>query len=152
MPKQTWYEFLKHPKWQRKRLEIMERAGFECEECGVDNETLNVHHGYYEKGLKPWEYPDETLSCLCEDCHKRIQALCLELKRRIGLFKPCDLERLNGYAKAMRMLDDEQPVDLNTLVEIGGFTEFFRFDLADIKSKHVTWEMVEALMYKPPKE
>jgi len=30
----TYYGLLKHPKWQKKRLEVMENAGFECEDCG----------------------------------------------------------------------------------------------------------------------
>ena len=32
---------------------------------------LNVHHKYYMQGLKPWEYPDDALVTLCEDCHKK---------------------------------------------------------------------------------
>ena len=32
---------------------------------------LNVHHTYYIKGHKPWEYEDEALVALCEDCHKK---------------------------------------------------------------------------------
>lgn len=54
----SYYDLFKHPKWQKKRLKILELAGFECERCGAKNKTLHVHHKYYEKGLKPWEYPD----------------------------------------------------------------------------------------------
>ena len=32
---------------------------------------LNIHHKYYILGKKPWEYPDDTLVTLCEDCHKK---------------------------------------------------------------------------------
>lgn len=32
---------------------------------------LNVHHTYYTKGHKPWEYEDDSLVTLCEDCHKK---------------------------------------------------------------------------------
>jgi len=32
---------------------------------------LNVHHNYYIRGKKPWEYPDDALVTLCEDCHKK---------------------------------------------------------------------------------
>lgn len=32
---------------------------------------LEVHHTYYEKGLKPWEYPDDSLKTLCWICHKK---------------------------------------------------------------------------------
>lgn len=67
--KRSYWDKLRDPRWQRKRLEIMERDGFACRCCGQDTETLNVHHGYYEKGLEPWEYENDTLWTLCEHCH-----------------------------------------------------------------------------------
>lgn len=32
---------------------------------------LNIHHNYYVRGKKPWEYPNDALVTLCEDCHKK---------------------------------------------------------------------------------
>ena len=32
---------------------------------------LNVHHKYYVKGKTPWEYKDDALITLCENCHKK---------------------------------------------------------------------------------
>ena len=60
---------LKDPRWQKKRLDVLERAGWKCECCGDDKETLQVHHLIYSKG-EPWDAPDETLECLCEPCHE----------------------------------------------------------------------------------
>jgi hypothetical protein len=35
--------------------------------------VLNVHHRFYIKGRKPWEYDnDEALITLCSDCHKEV--------------------------------------------------------------------------------
>ena len=62
-------ELLRHPKWQRRRLEIMERAEFRCEFCGNDKMELHVHHKRYETGRAPWDYPDDDLICLCGSCH-----------------------------------------------------------------------------------
>lgn len=31
--------------------------------------SLNVHHKYYINGKNPWEYDNEALVTLCEDCH-----------------------------------------------------------------------------------
>ncbi len=67
--KKPYWQLLQDPRWQKKRLEVMNRAEFRCEACGDDKETLNVHHGYYEKGLMPWDYETRTLWCLCEECH-----------------------------------------------------------------------------------
>jgi len=64
---------LRDSRWQRKRLEVMERDGWECCSCGAsgDGVTLNVHHIYYDKGVDPWEYPSDSLITWCEDCHKK---------------------------------------------------------------------------------
>jgi 5-methylcytosine-specific restriction endonuclease McrA len=59
-----------HPYWQRRRLEILSRDDFKCTKCGCDDLPLHIHHDYYEYGLKPWEYEDEYLRTLCEDCHE----------------------------------------------------------------------------------
>ena len=67
----TYKEKLKHPKWQKKRLEILQRDDFKCSVCGNDEKTLHVHHKKYIKGRQPWDYGDENFSTLCEDCHKQ---------------------------------------------------------------------------------
>lgn len=59
---------LMDPRWQKKRLKIMERAGWKCECCGEDKETLAVHHLIYSG--EPWDAPDEDLECLCHTCHE----------------------------------------------------------------------------------
>jgi hypothetical protein len=61
---------LRDPRWQRKRLETLERAGWKCECCDSSTKTLHVHHKQYIKGREPWEYEDENFEALCEDCHE----------------------------------------------------------------------------------
>jgi hypothetical protein len=74
--KQNYYEKLQHPMWQKRRLEIMERAEFKCEECDNQDVQLNVHHLYYVTGRNPWQYPDWALKCLCKNCHTETHSLC----------------------------------------------------------------------------
>lgn len=69
MNKEEYRELLKDGRWQRKRLEIMQRDDFKCTKCGTTND-LNVHHLRYIDGRKPWEYEDADLVTLCRDCHK----------------------------------------------------------------------------------
>lgn len=64
-------EQIKNPKWQKKRLEILQRDGFRCCICGSESKTLHVHHLYYEKDKEIWDYSDRCLITLCEDCHKK---------------------------------------------------------------------------------
>lgn len=65
-------DLLKDPRWQKRRLEIMQRDNFTCQRCGVgldDGIPLNVHHLVYRR-CYPWEYYDYELVTLCENCHK----------------------------------------------------------------------------------
>lgn len=82
---------LKDPRWQKKRLEILNRAGFMCENCGAKNKTLHVHHGYYERGLDPWEYADDTLWCLCEECHEKAESVRRDVYLSLARMNPCRL-------------------------------------------------------------
>jgi hypothetical protein len=65
-----YWKKLQDPRWQRKRLEILNRADFTCEHCSAKTETLHVHHNIYHKGRNPWEYDGKELSCLCDSCHE----------------------------------------------------------------------------------
>jgi hypothetical protein len=66
----SYSEKLKDPRWQKKRLEILERDNFACTICGDEKSTLHVHHTVYLSGHEPWEYNEWQLITLCEDCHQ----------------------------------------------------------------------------------
>lgn len=68
--RKTYSEKLKDPRWQKKRLKVMERDFWACQNCGETESCLNVHHLVYLPGREPWEYPERCLLTLCEDCHK----------------------------------------------------------------------------------
>ncbi len=68
----TYTEKLRDPRWQRLRLEIMQRDEFKCVLCGNPNETLEVHHKMYVKLEYPWSYPKEWLCTLCSTCHDKV--------------------------------------------------------------------------------
>ena len=65
----TYREKLKDPRWQRRRLEVMQAANWRCQHCGRGSTELHAHHALYIKDREPWEYPDKLLVCLCGDCH-----------------------------------------------------------------------------------
>jgi hypothetical protein len=73
--KPTYSELLKNPKWQKKRLEILQRDNFRCRSCDDDLNTLHVHHWNYDNQLNPWEYKDDDLITLCETCHEALHYL-----------------------------------------------------------------------------
>lgn len=70
----AYAEKLKHPKWQRRRLEILQRDKFTCKLCGDTESTLHIHHKKYRK-CEIWEYEDDELITYCEICHLVVEYL-----------------------------------------------------------------------------
>jgi hypothetical protein len=71
----SYAELLKDPRWQKKRLEIMERDEWTCQECGDTKATLTVHHKSYRmvngKFVDIWDYQGEDFITLCQMCHDK---------------------------------------------------------------------------------
>lgn len=70
MGKNNYSEKLKDPRWQKKRLKILERDKWTCQSCFDTENTLHVHHMKYVYGLEPWEIEDQFLITLCASCHE----------------------------------------------------------------------------------
>lgn len=70
----SYSEKLKHPKWQKKRLEILNRDKFTCQSCKAEDKTLHIHHFQYDN-VEPWEYENYKLITLCEKCHEHEEFL-----------------------------------------------------------------------------
>lgn len=81
----TYAEKLKDPRWQKKRLEIMERDKFRCQCCISKEKTLHVHHLTYGKGKQPWDYPDSNFVTLCEECHEEAESNKTEILSLMGM-------------------------------------------------------------------
>jgi hypothetical protein len=142
--KPTYWELLRHPKWQEKRLRVMQRAGFECENCGDKDTILNVHHTYYEKGKSPWEYPDESLRCLCESCHGNADELRRKLLRQLGLLTDTQLNQVLGFSIGLMLEEgslDKSPEEENYEMLLGMIRVFLTL------SGHQTKPVIDA-MYK----
>lgn len=66
----NYSEKLKDPRWQKKRLEVLERDGWKCRYCRASDKPLHVHHLVYLKNKDPWEINSGFLITFCEECHK----------------------------------------------------------------------------------
>lgn len=78
----TYSEKLKDPRWQKKRLEILQRDEFTCKWCGDSDSTLHVHHiAYYDGDV--WDTPNDLLITLCLNCHKYEESDLKSLKHEV---------------------------------------------------------------------
>lgn len=98
----SYWEKLKDPRWQKKRLAIMERDRFACLECKAKDQTLHVHHRLYRKGLDPWDYDDGDLMTLCEGCHSDLTSTRGNLDEILGLMDLEEIAILNDFIRNTR--------------------------------------------------
>ena len=70
MAYKPYWELLQDPRWQKRRLQVLEAANWLCEECGSNEEQLHVHHKIYRKRKLPWDYEIWEYRTLCKSCHE----------------------------------------------------------------------------------
>lgn len=111
MAKKKYSEKLKHPKWQRKRLEIMQRDGFKCKLCGDKESELHIHHEEYEGD--PWDVDNKFLHTLCSECHD-----CLHSSPFVGSFKSVSAfkSKINKYNHRLVIFRIDENPECNMIV------------------------------------
>ena len=74
---------------------------------------LNVHHKYYIKDKAPWEYEDDALITLCEDCHQKAHHSHIPIYREIDSNRilytntsTCDRCNGTGYLPQYRHVEN----------------------------------------------
>ena len=72
--KEKYYDDLNDERWKRKREKILKIHSYRCP-CG-SRKNLQIHHKYYNRypdgsWARAWDYPDNALMVLCDDCHKK---------------------------------------------------------------------------------
>jgi hypothetical protein len=85
-----YVDMLQDDRWTKKSIDIRCQRPV-CEKCRAAPSTT-IHHGTYCRGLPPWEYPDETLWSLCQDCHDEMDIFRKQAVRLVGYVHPCDAE------------------------------------------------------------
>lgn len=129
-------EKLKDPRWQKKRLEILERDEWMCTKCFDSENTLVVHHLKYERGKDPWECDDKYLITLCQSCHDaeyetrpEYEQMILSLLREKG-FMADDLYRIVQGLSAFEIRYTSQVT-----------ASFIEFILSDYEIKELNWKI-----------
>lgn len=129
--KRSYGDLLKDPRWQRKRLEILQRDDFTCKTCYATDKTLHVHHKGYVFGKKPWEYEDDVLVTLCLDCHEDATKWTALLRSSLSRVEPGFLEGIRGYVDGLvaNHTGSKIEVDLSNLsTYLYGLAHFYRCD------------------------
>jgi len=107
----AYWEKLKDPRWLAKRIEILKRDDMTCQECNDKTKPLHIHHRNYEKGHEPWDYPNEMLLTLCEDCHEEVSERTLQINRVLGTLD------LNGLTNVLDFIRTTISVKCSSIQE-----------------------------------
>jgi hypothetical protein len=123
----TYFEKLQDPRWQKRRLQILEASGWKCDNCESETKTLHVHHKIYRKGWAPWEYDDCDLQALCKDCHASVSELHKQIDESFALMNDYDLERVLGYCHAILlfggMMEPGQEIEIKNIIYAEGVSD-----------------------------
>lgn len=133
MKSKDYYELLSDPRWQRKRLEIMQRDNFTCQHCGSTDKTLHVHHKYYLTNKFPWDYCNTALITLCDDCHKE-EHNNIEIPYLIG--------ELNKFGFTNKMIEDILRgilLQLTSFISVSDIKLAYKEDSHYVLENNVSW-------------
>lgn len=97
----TYGDKLRDPKWQRKRLEVLNRDNWTCLMCSDFEANLQVHHKSYDQDKDPWQYKNSNFQTLCEHCHPITE-----------LYKPAGLRSIVAVKRRNKAL---QCVEVTTI-------------------------------------
>lgn len=120
-----YMEKLRDPRWQKVRLLKLEAAGWKCEWCGSAKKNLQIEHGYYSRGLEPWEYPPESLWVLCADCHKTTESAKAEMSAVQSRIPPWHHHHVYYYMLELKSaLDDDEELEAQAPLRLNAKGEF----------------------------
>jgi len=114
MSASNYAELLRHPEWQKKRLEVLDLHSFICDVCQEPNgNPLNVHHKMYLKGRSPWDYDNKYFKVLCDVCHKKEHEILNKIQEILSLDDEADFIRI-----IIKELGDMDVVDQGQLCSV----------------------------------
>lgn len=124
------------PRWQKKRLEILQRDNWTCRFCESTDNTLHVHHIYYEPKSEPWDAELKHLITLCAECHQEETELLIHTNESV-------IKRLKhlGFTSKEFMDLDYFFFYLNDKIDLSSGGNFF-YALEHFLSKNKNVDMV----------
>ena len=144
--KNNYSDKLKNPKWQKKRLEILNLHGFKCEKCGCEDKELHVHHRFYIKGREVWQYDNDVFQVLCCDCHEKEHSKEKEVNEVIYE----KYKNIIGYIESLDGIDSNSlsAVELLLAVILGDYDQKGECGLHDLVEVYCRSQFSDVIKYQ----
>ena len=72
---EEYQHLLQTPEWDNFRRKVLELHHYQCDECGMNDAPLHVHHKEYHRSkgsyIVPWGYFFSEVAVLCKECHQK---------------------------------------------------------------------------------
>lgn len=133
-------ELLLDPRWQKKRLEILQRDGWSCRICSDKTTTLHVHHRRYKRNANPWDYDGEDLVTLCAYCHNSVSELQSEMKGYLNALPERFLPIVVGILRALSRAYAERPGEFENNPGRFDFSPMPAMEV--LEAKFVSWRRI----------
>lgn len=75
-------------------MEVFESRDWACQSCGDQIKGLHLHRCYDQLELDPWDYPLDSLKCLCGECHKARGETEIRIQEFLALFTLPELKAI----------------------------------------------------------
>lgn len=115
----TYAEKLQDPRWQKKRLKILNRDKWTCRYCSDKKTTLHVHHLTYNG--EPYKTKESDLITYCKFCHR------LHEWYKGFAFPQAQIFSYKKGKLYIVKLDEQEAIDFVYVDPDGYVQEFFHF-------------------------
>ena len=109
----SYAEKLKDPRWQKKRLEVLNRDGWRCQCCEGQDLELHVHHAVYRRNADPWDYDNSELASLCKSCHANVERIIDDFRRMLPRSSPSKLSSIWAVILWLSTISDDEALVVN---------------------------------------
>jgi hypothetical protein len=111
--KKSYSQLLQDPKWIKVSADLRREIPY-CQLCTrPDKEVVTqVHHGFYNQTLKPWDYPKESLWVLCKDCHEVMDKARRQVAVLFGHAHPTKVAHIVQVLAKIIAMPNDQPFEV----------------------------------------
>lgn len=133
--------------WEQRRKRVLKRDNYECQQCGVTDTELHVHHTtpISEGG----GHKLSNLTTICQSCHAAEHPIRVKLSNAISDNKRVKMKYSSSSGTRVRRLDPYGLEMYQGIQYLVGY-DYYRNDLRIFRPKRIQWLDVENATFNVP--
>jgi hypothetical protein len=104
----TFDQMFRDQRWDARKLNLLEAAGWACQECGLRVGEEGIHICFYPKGKMVWDYPSKAFKVLCAAHRQERAAFERQLRDALPAFTTNELGKLLDLLDELRAVPPEE--------------------------------------------